>query len=60
MALFLKGSGVNTMPVLFWSYLSRKIPTPELNAASTLILGLSIVFVLVSNRVQKGGLGFRF
>ncbi len=59
-ALFLKGGGVNTMPVLFWSYLSRKIPTPELNAASTLILGLSILFVLVSNRVQKGGLGFRF
>jgi len=58
--LFLKGSGVNTMPVLFWSYLSRKIPTPELNAASTFILGLSILFVLISNKVQKGGLGFRF
>ncbi len=58
--LFLKGSGVETMPVLFWSYLSRKIPTPELNAASTLILALSIIFVLVSNKIQKGSVGFRF
>ena len=58
--IFLKGQGVETLPVVFWSTLSRKIPTPELNAASALILGLSALFVVVSNRIQKGGTGFRF
>jgi len=57
---FLKGQGIETLPVVFWATLSKKIPTPELNAASTLILGLSALFVLVSNRIQKGGTGFRF
>ena len=57
---FLKGQGIETLPVVFWATLSKKIPTPELNAASTLILGLSALFVLISNRIQKGGTGFRF
>lgn len=58
--LFLKGSGVETLPVVFWATLSKHIPTPELNAASTVILGLSIVFVLVANRFQRGGSLYRF
>lgn len=58
--LFLKGQGIETLPVVFWATLFRKTPTPELNAASTLILGLSIVFVLIANRVQRGGTMFRF
>ncbi len=58
--LFLKGGAVNTLPVLFWATLSKHIPTPELNAASTLILGLSILFVIVANRVQTGGTLYRF
>lgn len=58
--LFLKGQGVETLPVVMWSTLSRKIPTPELNAASTLILGLAILFTVLANKVQKGGTLFRF
>ncbi len=57
--LFLKGQGVETLPVVFWSTLSRKVPTPELNAASTIILLMSFVFVFVANKVQKGGALFR-
>ena len=58
--LFLKGQGVETLPVVMWSTLSRKIPTPELNAASTLILGLAIVFTVLASKVQRGGTLFRF
>jgi ABC-type spermidine/putrescine transport system permease subunit II len=58
--LFLKGSGVETLPVVFWATLSKHIPTPELNAASTIILGLSILFVLVANRFQRGESLYRF
>ena len=58
--LFLKGQGIATLPVVFWATLSKHIPTPELNAASTLILGLSILFVFISNRFQSGGTLYRF
>jgi len=58
--LFLKGQGVETLPVVMWSTLSRKIPTPELNAASTLILGMAILFTVLASKVQKGGALFRF
>ncbi len=58
--LFLKGGGVETLPVVFWATLSKHIPTPELNAASSVILGLSILFVLLANRVQRGGTLYRF
>ncbi len=58
--IFLKGQGVETLPVIFWATLSKKIPSPELNAASTLILAMSIIFVFIANRIQKGGTMFRF
>jgi len=58
--LFLKGQGVETLPVVMWSTLVKKIPSPELNAASTLILVIAIVFTLLANRVQRGGTMFRF
>lgn len=58
--VFLKGQGINTLPVAMWSALIKKPPTPELNAASTVILAISVAFVLISNRVQKGGTMFRF
>ncbi len=58
--LFLKGGGINTLPVVFWATLSKHIPTPELNAASTLILALSIAFVVIANKVQRGGTLYRF
>src|SRR2546426_951705 len=58
--LFLTGAGIQTLPILFWAQLSKQIQTPELNAASTLIIGLSIVFIVLSNKVQRGGTLFRF
>lgn len=58
--VFLKGQGINTLPVAMWSALIKKPPTPELNAASSVILVISIAFVLISNKVQKGGTMFRF
>ncbi len=57
---FLKGQGVATLPVIMWSWLSHKIPSPELNAASTLVIGLSLLFVLLANKIQRGGTLFRF
>ncbi len=58
--LFLKGPGVETLPVVIWATLSKHVPTPETNAASTLVLAISIVFVLLANRVQRGGTLYRF
>ena len=58
--LFLKGGGIETLPVVIWATLSKHIPTPETNAASTLVLGISIVFVLLANKVQRGGTLYRF
>jgi len=58
--LFLTGAGIQTLPILFWAQLSKQIQTPELNAASTLIIGLSIVFIVLANKVQRGGTLFRF
>lgn len=58
--LFLKGGTIETLPVVIWGTLSKHIPTPETNAASTLVLALSIVFVLVANKFQRGGTLYRF
>src|SRR3989442_23448 len=58
--LFLTGAGIQTLPILFWAQLSKQIQTRELNAASTLIIGLSIVFIVLPNKVQPGGALFRF
>jgi spermidine/putrescine transport system permease protein len=57
-SLFLAGSNP-TYPIVAWGLLSKKIPTPEANAAATLILVISFVFVLLANKVQKGGTIFR-
>ncbi|MGQ0796680.1 MAG: ABC transporter permease subunit [Methanobacteriota archaeon] len=58
--LFLKGQGIETLPVVVWSALAKKIPTPEVNAVSTLILGIAIVFTFLASKVQRGGAMFRF
>ncbi len=58
--LFLKGGGIETLPVVIWAALSKHQPTPETNAASTLVLGLSILFVLLANKAQRGGTLYRF
>ncbi len=57
-SLFLAGSNP-TYPIVAWGLLSKKIPTPEANAAATLILAISLVFVLLATKVQKGGTIFR-
>ncbi|OGS49453.1 MAG: hypothetical protein A3K68_04245 [Euryarchaeota archaeon RBG_16_68_13] len=58
-SIFTQGQGVVTMPVMMWSLLTRRVVTPVLNAASTVILVMSIVFVLTTNKLQKGGALFR-
>ena len=57
--LFLKGPGIETLPVAMWGALVKKIPSPELNTASTLILAIAIVFTFLAGKVQKGGTLFR-
>ncbi len=56
---FLKGQGIETLPVVIYSLIMKKWLTPEINAASTLILILSVVFVIAANKFQKGGTLFR-
>ncbi len=58
--LFLKGGGVETLPVVIWATLSKHTPTPETNAASTLVLAISIAVVILANKVQRGGSLYRF
>ncbi len=59
-SLFLQGQSFKTLPVVIWGLLAKHFLSPEINAASTLILVLSVVFVLAANKVQKGGAIFRF
>ena len=58
--LFLYGGGVITIPVFIWGLISKKIIGTRVNAASTIVLLLSLVFVLLSTRlVKRGGQLFR-
>lgn len=57
--LFTKGQGIETLPVLIWGLMSKKVLTPEIMAVSTLILAIATVFVLLANRVSRGGMIFR-
>ena len=58
--LFLYGSGVVTVPVLIYTLIAKKIINPRVNAMATIVLLLSLVFVLVINRTgKKGGQLFR-
>lgn len=58
--LFLYGEGVITLPVFIWGLISKKILSTRVNAASTIVLLLSLVFVLISTRlVKRGGQLFR-
>ena len=58
--VFLKGQGVETLPVVIYGMISKKMLTPKVNAASTFILILSVIFVIAANKVQRGGTIFRF
>lgn len=61
--LFLKGtatpftwtSGVNTMPVFIYGQISKKILTPLVNAASSIVLLLSLIIVALTTKVGKRG-----
>ena len=58
--LFLAGGGVVTMPMFIYGLISKKIITPRVNAASTVVLLLSLAFILVATRAgKKGGQLFR-
>ena len=49
--LFLKGRDA-TLPLVIWARLRRGF-SPEINAAATMIIGVSFVAVLLANRVSK-------
>jgi len=58
--LFLYGQGVITIPVFIWGLISKKIIGTRVNAASTIVLLLSLFLVLLSTRlVKRGGQLFR-
>ena len=58
--LFLAGGGVVTMPMFIYGLISKKIITPRVNAASTIVLLLSLVFIAVMTRMgRRGGQLFR-
>lgn len=54
-SLFLKGRE-NTLPLLIWGRLRLGL-SPEINAAATIIIGVSLAGVLLSNRILKRGFG---
>ena len=49
--LFLKGRDA-TLPLVIWARLRRGF-SPEINAAATMIIGVSFVAVLLANRISK-------
>ena len=49
--LFLRGRDA-TLPLVIWARLRRGF-SPEINAAATMIIGISFVAVLLANRVSK-------
>jgi spermidine/putrescine transport system permease protein len=53
--LFLTGGDVQTIPVFIWGLLAKKILSPRVNAASTIVLVISIIIVLITLRVARSG-----
>lgn len=51
---FVAGAGATTLPVYIYSMIRTGI-TPEVNAVSSLLLGLSVVFVTLSYLIGKRG-----
>jgi len=51
-SFFLAGRD-NTLPLEIWSRLRRSLPTPELNAAASLLIAVSVVLVLISRFVVR-------
>jgi spermidine/putrescine transport system permease protein len=50
-SFFLKGRD-NTLPLLIWGRLLQGF-TPEINAVATVIIGVSMIMVLLSNRLMR-------
>ena len=53
--LFLAGGGVVTVPMFIYGLVSKKILSPRVNAASVVVLLLSLAFVIVTTRIGKRG-----
>jgi len=53
--LFLAGGDVQTVPMVIYGLIAKKIITPRVNAMSTIVLLLSLVFVVVATRLGKRG-----
>ncbi len=53
--LFLAGGGVQTVPMLIYALIAKKIITPRVNAMSTIVLVLSLVFVILITKLGKRG-----
>lgn len=51
--LFLMGGDVITLPVLIYGLISKRVLTPRVNAAATLVLVLSLIFIILTLRVTK-------
>jgi len=51
-SFFLAGRD-NTLPLEIWSRLRRGTISPELNAAATLVIGISVVLVLAAQLVLR-------
>ena len=50
---FTRPAGFYTLPVYIWSLASRRGFSLDLNALATFIVGLSILFAIIRNRVEK-------
>ncbi len=51
---FTSGAGFNTLPVRVFGMIKRGV-TPKINAVSTMMLGFSLLFVVISLLFQRGG-----
>ena len=53
--LFLYGGDVITVPIYIWGLIAKKIINPRVNAMATVVLVLSLLFVILINRFSKRG-----
>ena len=58
--LFLYGQDVITVPIFIYGLIAKKTISPRVNAASTIVLVLSLAFVAITTKIgKKGGQLFR-
>jgi spermidine/putrescine transport system permease protein len=51
---FTSGAGFNTLPVRVYGMIKKGV-TPKINAVSTVMLAVSLIFVIVSLVFRRGG-----